>query len=221
MQSLKSTLRSFSKPDWSPEHWAEHDAKCAEAAKREREAMLSRRIESAGIPERYRSADLATCPPEVRDWASAEHNGGGLLLQGTFGSGKTHAACAVLLRKVPLAPCRFVTMERLLREIRGAYNGSETEERVISRYVNVRYLVIDDIGKERLTEWSLPILFDIVNQRYNRLKPTIITTNYTGADLLDKLTVNGDSTTAKAIVSRLATYNRVLLSDKDRRRANG
>lgn len=220
MPSLRNTLRSFSKPDLTPEQWERRNRECEEAIRREREQALADRIARAGIPERYRGADLATCHPDIRAWADDERKTG-LLLQGTFGSGKTHAACAVLLRKIPNAPCRFVTMERLLREIRATYNGQSSEEAVVGRYVNVRCLVIDDIGKERLTEWSLPILFDIINQRYNLMKPTVITTNYTGAALLEKLTVDGDSTTAKAIVSRLATYDRICLADKDRRRTEG
>lgn len=45
-------------------------------------------------------------------------------------------------------------------------------------YSSVDLLVIDDLGKEKPTEWVLEKLFLIVNNRYNNYLPIVITTNY-------------------------------------------
>lgn len=218
MRKLKDTLRSFSKPDWTPEQWAAHDRRCREFEASESARKLAGRIERAGIPPVFADADLSLCDERVRAYASGGL-GSGLLLQGTFGSGKTYAACAVLIAKAAESSVRFVLFDDLLRECRASFNGGESEEAVIGRYANAGVLCIDDLGKERLTEWSLPILFAIVNRRWERSKPTIVTTNYGGSALLGQMTVGGDSTTAKAIISRMCSYERVLLEDGDRRLA--
>lgn len=216
MRRLSDTLPSFKVPDLTPEQWAENDRRAEEWARAEAAKRRAERIERSGIPPVFREASLDLCEEPVRAYASGDL-GNGLLLQGDFGSGKSYAACAVMLSKIDSTTARFVLMDDLLRECKASFNGLESEDAVIGRYANSGVLCIDDLGKERLTEWSLPILFSIVNRRWERGKPTIITTNYRGIDLLHCMTVNGDVTTAKAIISRMSSYERVVLESPDRR----
>lgn len=39
------------------------------------------------------------------------------------------------------------------------------------------FVMIDDIGSTGLTEWRKEILFDAIDERYNSMAPTIITSN--------------------------------------------
>jgi len=39
------------------------------------------------------------------------------------------------------------------------------------------------LGKENSTDWSRQIIYNIINQRYERLKPVIITTNLSVQEL--------------------------------------
>lgn len=220
MQSMSSMLASFKLPNLTPEEWEANDREVDEWKAAQEARNRASRIERSGVPKLFRAADLTACDDLVQAYASGDM-GNGLLLQGAFGSGKTYAACAVLLSKVDSMTVRFVLMDDLLRECKATFNGYETEEEVVGRYANAGVLCIDDLGKERLTEWSLPILFSIINRRYERGKPTVITTNYRGADLLESMTVNGDSTTARAIISRMSTYERVVLQGEDRRITQG
>lgn len=220
MQKIGSTLASFKLPNLTPEEWEANDREVDEWKAAQEARNRASRIERSGVPKLFRAADLSLCDERVRSYASGDM-GNGLLLQGAFGSGKTYAACAVLLSKVDSTTVRFVLMDDLLRECKATFNGYDTEEAVVGRYANAGVLCIDDLGKERLTEWSLPILFSIINRRYERGKPTIITTNYRGAELLESMTVNGDSTTAKAIISRMSTYKIAVLEGGDRRNAKG
>lgn len=216
MQRLGDTLPSFSAPSLTAEQWAENDRRVAEWEAAEAARKREERIGRSGIPPVFQDASLDLCEEPVRAYAAGDL-GNGLLLQGRFGSGKSYAACAVLLSKIDSMTARFVLMDDLLRECRATFSGLDSEEAVIGRYASCGILCIDDLGKERLTEWSLPILFSIVNSRWEHRKPTIITTNYAGIDLLRCMTVNGDATTAKAIVSRMGSYERAVLESPDRR----
>ena len=216
MQSLASMLRSFEPPRLTAEQMAENERLAREAEERERRQLVASRLRKSGVPSDFYGARLDQCDSRVRAWFSGDR-GKGLLLQGEPGRGKTHAACACLIAEAERHMVRFTTMDALLRDVRATFAGMESERDVVSRFVNTRLLCLDDVGKERLTEWSMPIFFSIIDSRYANGKPTIVTTNYTGADLMRCFTVNGDVMTAKALVSRMAGYERIVLEGDDRR----
>jgi DNA replication protein DnaC len=67
-------------------------------------------------------------------------------------------------------------------------------------------LVIDDLGKERLTQRMESDLFAIIDERTSNKRSTIITTNYNGSGLSDRFS-NGE--TGSAIIRRLKDYFRI------------
>ena len=111
-------------------------------------------------------------------------------------------------------------MQGTLDECKQTFGRPESEEDVKSHYRNVPVLVLDDLGKENPTDYSLPIIFDIVDRRYTRLKPTIITTNMNAAQLLAHMSMKGDRTMAESVVSRLGTARVVEITGPDRRLRN-
>lgn len=213
-------LASFSPPKLTPEQ----EARAASFEARERAALARERLGRAGIPPEFRRAELSECDPAVAAWAS--DMGRGLLLKGEPGRGKTHAACALLRAKAPDMSVAFVSASRLLDECREAIRG-EGVNRVKGRYSSVGLLVIDDLGKERLTQWSLPVFFDVIDRRSSGMRPTIVTTNYSGEALMRCLTAGDDVTTARALASRMGRYAQVELAGpdlrlrEDRRLGNG
>lgn len=56
-------------------------------------------------------------------------------------------------------------------------------------------LILDDLGKEKQTEWTNQILYEVINSRYEHRKPIVVTTNYSAQELSNRI----DS----AVVSRL------------------
>lgn len=46
-------------------------------------------------------------------------------------------------------------------------------------------VVLDDMGREKVSDWTGETVYGIVNHRYERLLPTIVTTNLSGAELSD------------------------------------
>lgn len=142
-------------------------------------------------------------PPEI------ERNG--LFIAGSYGTGKTHLAAAIanqLIQNGTAVIC--MTMIDLLDQVRATYKASRTvagdmdEAYILQQYQDVPLLVIDDIGSEQPTEWGASKIFAIINARYEAYMPTIITTNYSGDELVRRMTPEGgDDRNAKKTVDRL------------------
>ena len=57
-------------------------------------------------------------------------------------------------------------MISLLGNIKSTYNderAEETENQILNKYINCDLLIIDDLGKERPTEWALEKLYYVIN----------------------------------------------------------
>ena len=133
----------------------------------------------------------------------------GFLISGGVGTGKTHIAAAIanhLLNQWVAVIC--MSERSLFEKIRRTFSKSGaqglTESDVLSAYLTVPLLVIDDVGKEKASEWTLATLYSIIDGRYERALPIIITTNYQPQNLAQRITPYGaDHETAAAIIDRL------------------
>lgn len=182
---------------------------------------LSRTIESFAVTaENKKSFDIAT--DYIKNFKKYSAQGKGLYLEGPCGTGKTHLAIAIALAIINTGvPVICKTSIDILSDIKRCYerNSEVTEEEVLEAYKTVDLLIIDDLGKEQVTEWSVPVLYSILNERYEALLPTIITTNYNTNALAEKLSAKGDAETATAIISRFVeSSKRVTMSWADYRR---
>lgn len=101
----------------------------------------------------------------------------GLLFWGNVGTGKSYIAAAIanelLNRNVPVVMTSFV---KLLNEMQGFGSDAGTH---IEKINTAKLLVIDDLGSERGTDYTLEKVYDIVDSRYRAGKPVIMTTNLT------------------------------------------
>lgn len=130
----------------------------------------------------------------------------GLILVGNNGVGKTHLACSIANKLIENGTSViYGTLINLLAELRNSYyiDNNISEMKIIKLYENVDLLIIDDLGKEKPSEWGLEKLFTIINSRYENNLPVIITTNYNQNSLVERLSLNGEIETAKSIISRL------------------
>ncbi len=138
--------------------------------------------------EAFHTEDLSM-PPEQRAplknayevvYAYAQNPEGWLLLQGEYGSGKTHLAAAVANYNVKAGyPVLFITVPDLLDYLRAAFVPDSTQS-YNERFEQIRtapLLILDDLGTENATSWAVEKLFQIFNYRYMTRLPTVITTN--------------------------------------------
>jgi len=216
-------------------HWQEHDRKEAERKATEEEEKrrwaMKERVEKllgkSGIKKRFQQRTfpnfLCDTPGRIKNYkiakeyadnfASHKAMGDGLYIEGTNGTGKTHLAAAIALQLIREGiPVICKTANDLLMDIKKSFDGEGAQEYVIlDIYKQVDLLIIDDLGKEQCTDWGMSTLYSILNDRYEDMKPTIVTTNYSTENLVKVLTPKGaDSSKIIAIISRLRETSTVM-----------
>lgn len=195
---------------------AEREAKEQARRDAEKAERLRQRIEKAykdaGMPERWKrhsfdnffldgldaeSVHSARRTKRYAEWLAEALNANdltyspnGLYLVGNCGTGKTHLAAAVL--NYIIANCRVpvlaATMQELTAKLKQTYDNDTDEESIIRAYTDVPVLLIDDLGSEQPTEWTVDRIFRIINGRYNANLPTVVTSNYEPVALGKRLT---------------------------------
>lgn len=169
-------------------------------------------LRQAGVPPKYipcsfdnfktgRSFEKAfnLCKDYAGDPSSS------LFIYGSYGTGKTHMAVAIA-RELLLQGRKvvFTSVPRLLFEIRKAFQEDtrETEAVYVEKYSSCEFLVLDDFGLEKTTEWARQTMDYIIYQRDNLLKPVVITSNLS----LDEIARKIDG----RIASRIAGMGRII-----------
>jgi DNA replication protein DnaC len=157
---------------------------------------LDRRIEifnRIGIPAAVARASFesfkAWSPEQTRARPAAEEfarklrldrANRGMLFYGKPGCGKTHLLAAAL-RYLALekgVPGRYVEFMLLLSDIRAGFESSRSHLEIIRPLGDVPVLAIDELGKERGTEWERSMLDELISRRYNAGLTTLFATNY-------------------------------------------
>lgn len=112
----------------------------------------------------------------ANDWFSGGK--GNIIMTGKAGRGKSHLAYSIIrglsdkTKKLGL----LVNITDLLSEIKRDFSQ---EAFWLDKLKNVDYLVLDDLGAEKVSDWSISIIYSLLNKRTN----TIITTNLTPAEI--------------------------------------
>jgi len=129
-----------------------------------------------------------------------------LILRGNYGTGKTHLVAAICntLRSANV-PCRFCAAPDLFTALYAAH--FDDKQSIILEASAAALLVLDDLDKvhvsvEKDGAYQKKTLFEIVNLRYRKHLPTVLTTNATG-DLSQWL----DGATISRLSERLTTLD--------------
>jgi DNA replication protein DnaC len=134
----------------------------------------------------------------------------GIRLVGSYGCGKTHLTAAIIHRLAEQGIGGvFVVVPELLRSIRRGYNSpNEDSEKLVSLTEEAPILVLDDLGAEKPSEWVREQLYVIINRRYENMLPTIVTTNCSTQELVDRI---GQRTVSRLI--EMTTPYKILAKD--------
>ena len=169
---------------------------------------LGMALRNAGIPERYMDRRLETfervpgtakaldAAADVIDAATdPDREGRGMVIIGPAGCGKTHLAVGILRaiaeskadtdETFSLFRSRFVVVPDLLDTLRERIGDSSVRD-PLPALLEAPLLVLDDLGREKPTEWVTDRLYVLVNARYNAMRPTIVTSNYALSELADR-----------------------------------
>ena len=137
------------------------------------------------IPEEFRGATLDRVPATVRDAIAPFLAGSAafLWLGGNVGAGKSYTACAVLNHTFLHRGIagRFWAVTEIADCYRAAsspdYEGPWPAAALDNALMLAPLLVLDDLGKEWKTDFSVAKLYRVVDARHSERRPTIVTTN--------------------------------------------
>jgi DNA replication protein DnaC len=163
---------------------------------------VERILRKRGVPKIFLNAKITDFPLTIQ---KLNHTGKSLYLFGGRGRGKTHLAVAIMRQAIlSLEPKKgnldyfeisenrmpfFITIPDLLLLIRDTFRSSDevSERQLIEKYSQIPLLVLDDLGAEKSSEWSIQTLYTIIDRRYREEMQTIFTSNLSLDELKDRL----------------------------------
>lgn len=185
-------------PDCDAESLSDGDKKSIVAKK---ESVLRRRI--CGVPFRFRDAHLsqfvvdgggdaqryalAVVSAYANKLKDRMQEGGGLVLFGNCGTGKTLLACSLVHHAIDAGYlAQYTKVYDLIGNIKSTWSNPVLSEfDAIDAYVLPDLLVIDEIGVQFGSDAERQLLFRVLNARYEQVKPTIIVSNLTKDELVE------------------------------------
>ena len=199
--------------------------KCAEikSAEQQKQRQLEEaesyrvlRMNIAQIPPRFAEKDLSNyeadaglqsevlefCEDYAGRFAENLKSGSCLMLLGLVGTGKTHLAIGILKTAINSGfRGRYMTVSRIMRDVKDTFakHSESSEGEVLAKLISTDLLVIDEIGVQRANEFEANTLFEVINGRYEAIKPTILIANLTlkemresvGDRVFDRMRENG------------------------------
>lgn len=128
----------------------------------------------------------AFCKRYAEMWEDRKKAGGSLVLHGNKGTGKNHLATAIANHIIEnfQDSVLFAKALRITNEYKQSWRSEDiTEQMVVKKYAEVDLLIIDEVGIQFGSETEKMILFEIINERYEDVKPTIIISNLNEEEL--------------------------------------
>ena len=135
------------------------------------------------------------------------------IMMGGTGLGKTHMSTAVAEKVIERGHYVVYTgAVPMIRDLSNSTFHSRTEQSAdVSSYYDCDLLIIDDLGTEVTNRFTQSCFYDIINERINKRKCTIINTNFSAGELNENYT--------ERVTSRiLSEYMPMVFSGEDIRK---
>lgn len=205
-----------------PNHHAQCPVAEAERAATERFGRIVDGVAECGLPVAYVTGAKGFHTFDPTDGTSHAPKGGGiaegwtkaqewasgngptwLYLHSTEpGLGKTHLAASALATVIREGSTgRFTKLGPMLRELMSC--PMDEKLATFRKFSRTRNLVIDEVGAEKASDYTISQLSELIDERYELGRRTVITSNLSLAELAAKFAPNGDGLSAKRIVDRV------------------
>lgn len=208
------------------ERAAQQEATVREYRQRRADYLLGK----AAIPPRFADRRLSNFVPHAAgpakalqvaqqfadDFEECQKSGRSLIFCGGVGAGKTHLAvgiCHEIIAKDKVAV--FTSVLTAIRSIKETFRkgAEQTEAEAIRALVQPDLLVLDEVGVQFGTDTEKMYLFEIINGRYEDMKPTILLSNlakdalaeFIGERVIDRMREGG----GRMVVFDWPSYRRV------------
>ncbi len=196
----------------------------AEVEDRRLKQTILRNIDNSMIPDRYQGFNftdyevlnnkqkevLTACEEFINDRYES-----GIILTGKNGTGKTMLCCIILKEMIKRNPNEnrgydsdwylYTEAIKIVRDIKDTWRKETPEQAAINKYVRPKVLVIDEIGVQYESKTEALFLTEIINDRYNKKKQTILSGNVT---VLEMQKILGDR-----VIDRFKESGKVLVCD--------
>jgi DNA replication protein DnaC len=138
----------------------------------------------------YQAAQDFCWYPKTDDEMDIPHDySWSILLHGSCGTGKTHLAVAIArvwIHDLESFEVVFYKLPELMQQLRQGYDNG-TYYDLIDRVKQAQYLILDDWGSQKATDWVAEQLDSIIDYRYSHYQDTysstVVTTNQQFKDL--------------------------------------
>ena len=133
---------------------------------------------------KHNARNLKLCRRYAEKFDTMIEKNQGLIMWGDVGTGKSFAAACIanylLDLKVPVIMTSFVKLLEVIQ------SGKEQESAILSRFGYAKLVIFDDLGAERGTDYALEKVYNIIDSRYRKKLPMILTTNLTLDEMKDE-----------------------------------
>ena len=177
----------------------ENDREEAEKELRRKKESFNRRLHNAMISPRFAQKTLENYKAEtdgqkkaisLAKWFIENHkNVSGMIFIGKTGTGKNHLACGIIHKIIEQGGTALITTAmKIIRTIKDSWTDREAKEgEIIDLYTQPGLLVIDEIGVQFGSDTEKLYISEIINDRYEAMRPTLLLGNIKLDELTEQL----------------------------------
>jgi len=160
-------------------------------AERENIIAKTKKYQEDIFGKRYTSASMARIhfPVDVLEkimkWCKSNKNM--LIILGAPGTGKTYFCAALTMWSLNCHESRrYCNETKFLAYLREAIDKGHDFVHRLKEIIDNELFIFDDLGSQAPNEWRTGVIFDLIDERYSSLRPTVITSNLTKSEIMDQ-----------------------------------
>lgn len=120
---------------------------------------------------------------DAKNYADNFSGKGNLLMIGSTGLGKTHLSSAIAKEVLKKGYTVVYESAQNIFDLFEEKKFGRAPEADTDRFLNADLLIMDDLGTEHITQFTVSVLYNLINERTNKCKATIISTNLSPDEL--------------------------------------